>query len=148
MGGILLLAIGLVTGCASASQAEPASGDAGPDGAIELRVLNRTSGPVTVFVLWRDGPRVRLGELQRRGTRTFMTPYRGPEFFLSLDVLGSPSRGTTSGALAFSGRENSLAGGSNRQGRFIPVYPGERYEWEIRTTVPSVDLFYRRLLPN
>ncbi len=97
-------------------------------------VLNRSTDPVTVFAWWEGGARVRLGELRGGHDRTFSAPYRGREVWLSLDVLAA-SRG-----LQFAGRDDSPQ-------EFVPVAPGDRIEWEIRSTQP-VDLFYRVLPSN
>ena len=113
---------------------------AAQDAVVEMVVLNRTASAVTVFVQWRNGARVRLGELGRRDSETFTTPYRGQEFALSLDVLGAPSRGTRGGAFTF-GDDRGRDGSS---GTFVSVEAGDRIEWEIRTVEP-VDVFYRRL---
>lgn len=131
LGGILLLSIGLVAGCASANTA---SDDVNSDAVVEMVVLNRTSAVVTAFVQWQNGPRVWLGELPGGDTRTFTTPYRGTDFRLSLDVP-RPSRGASPRR-------------SDPPPRFVPVYPGDRYEWEIRLVIPSIDLFSRRLPPR
>ena len=117
---------------------------AGQDDVVEMVVLNRTSSAVTVFVQWRGGARVRLGELRRRGSETYTTPYRGAELALSLDVLGGPSTGTTSGRLAFddpAGNDDNRGGGSES---YVSVDVGDRVEFEIRRVQP-IEVFTRRL---
>ncbi len=141
LGGILLLSIGLASGCASANTT---SDDISSD-PVQMVVRNRTSSAVTVFAQWRGGTRIRLGEIGARSNRTFTTRYRGPEVRLAVDVLGSPSPGTTSDPRVFSGGAPSFPGRNDDPGSFVPVDPGDRYEWEIRRTIPSVDMFYRRL---
>lgn len=128
LGGILLLSIGLVAGCASANTA---SDDVNSDAVVEMVILNRTAATVTAFVEWQNGQRVLLGELRGGATKTFTTPYRGTEIWLSLDFVGRSRSG--------------ILGSRERPPSFVPVYPGDRYEWEIRLVSPSVDLFYRRL---
>ena len=63
-----------------------------------------------------------------------MTPHRDLEFRLSLNVLSTPP---------------ALTGAATRRRQptqsFVTVYPGERYEWEIRQTYPTIELFYIRL---
>ena len=123
-------------GCASAGAPEATlDGDAQED-VVELTVINRTSGAVTAYVEWESGRRVPLGELMGRQTRTFVTPHRDFRFRLSLNVLSAPPPITAGGP---SPRRSTQP--------FVFVNPGDRYEWEIRQTVPSIDLFYRRLSP-
>ncbi len=119
------------------------SGGASEDGVVEMIVINRTSGAVTAYVEWLNGSRVPLGEVSGGQTRTFMTPYRDFEFRLSLRVLSSPppvTRGPATRAAI------PRPGGSTQP--FVTVGPGERTEWEIQQTVPSIRLFYRRLRPG
>ncbi len=125
--------------CASTGAPESTMEDDVSEGLVEMIVINRTTGAVTVYVQWRPGGRVALGEVSGRQTRTFMTPYRGSEFRLSLNVLSSPPPLT----------RPPLAGAPTRPREpFVTVRPGDRYEWEIQQTVPSVRLFYRRLRPG
>ncbi len=147
----LILSVALASvGCASANQADTASDDIGSDGAVEMIVRNRTTRTITAFADWRAGPRIRLGELRGGTTHVFTTPLRGTDVWLSLDVFGSPPVATTSNARAFGGgstttRGGTNDGGSNRARGFVPVDPGDRYEWEIRSVVPSIEMYYLRL---
>ena len=143
LGGVLLLSIGLVSGCAtpvsdwtrasptrvspSANQANTASDDIDLDDVVEMVVLNETPNPVSVFVIWESGVRLRLGELGGHANRTFTTPLRDTGVWLQLDVL-SGSRGLP-----------------RHSPSFVTVRAGDRIEWQIRRTYPSIDLFYRRL---
>ena len=136
LGGICLLSIGVVVGCASANTTLD---DVNSDAVVQMVVLNRTPHAVTAFVEWQGGARIRLGELPSGDTRTFTTPYRGTDFRLSLDVARpSPS----------SRASPPSPGRSDTRPPFVPVYPGDRYEWQIRLVIPSVDIFYRRLSPR
>ncbi len=135
LGGVLLLSMGLVSGGTSASQANSASDALDSGAVVEMVVINRTPGTVTAYVEWRGaGGRVPLGEVRGRETRTFVTPHRDLEFRLSLNVLSTPP---------------ALTGAATRRRQptqsFVTVYPGERYEWEIRQTYPTIELFYIRL---
>lgn len=134
--------------CASAGAPEFAiedgvSAGAVEGGAVEMIVINRTAGTVTAFVQWTEhGTRMRLGQLSGRETRAFMTPYRGTQFRLDVDVQSSPPPATFGpGSIAAARRRDETLS-------FVEVFPGERYEWEIRETVPSVVLFFRRLSPR
>ena len=49
LGGILLLAIGMVPGCVSANRANTGSDDVASDGPVEMVVLNRTQDPVRMY---------------------------------------------------------------------------------------------------
>ena len=100
---------------------------AAQDEEVEMVVLNRTPDVVTVFVWWQSGARIRLGELRGSTTRTFTTPLRDTELWLSLDVLSQRT-----------------VGRGDRPESFVAVRPGDRIEWVIRETYP-IDLFYRRL---
>jgi hypothetical protein len=122
-GGVLLLSIGLVSGCASGNTT---SDDISSDAVVEMIVLNRTPTAVTVFAWWLEGPRVRLGELSGGANRTFTTPIRGQAVSPSLDVLSGVRRGRS----------------DSPRGRMVPVQPYDRIEWEIRSTSNVV---YRRL---
>ena len=135
LGGVLLLSMGLVSGGASASQANTASDGIDSGAVVEMVVINRTPGTVTAYVEWRGaGGRVPLGEVRGRQTRIFVTPHRDLEFRLSLNVLSTPP--VLTGA-ATRRREPTQS--------FVTVYPGERYEWEIRQTYPTIELFYLRV---
>ena len=135
LGGVLLLSMGLVSGGASASQANAASDGIDSGAVVEMVVINRTPGTVTAYVEWRGaGGRVPLGEVRGRQTRIFVTPHRDLEFRLSLNVLSTPP--VLTGA-ATRRREPTQS--------FVTVYPGERYEWEIRQTYPTIELFYLRV---
>ena len=97
---------------------------------VEMNVRNRTSDDMTVFALWENGTRVRLGELTSNQARSFSIPVRGDDVTLLVQVSGVRGRG---------GR----TGGDNPED-FAAVRPGDGFEWEIRDTDP-LDLFYRRL---
>ena len=132
LGGILLLAISLVSGCASTNTAS----DDSMDEVLEVTVLNQTQRRVTAFVQWETGARLRLGELRGGANRTFIIPLRGAAFRLGLDVLASPPSNTATPAT------------TRRRGRpvtFAPVQPGDRIEWEIS---PTFELSYRFLTPR
>ena len=119
---------------------------AAQDGVLEIIVLNRTSSTVEVFVQWRNGARIRLGQLRQRGTETYTTDYRGSEVALSLDVMGAPSAGTTRGAPAF-GRDDTVrpdALADPGRETFVSVDVGDRIEFEIRAVNP-IDVFSQRL---
>lgn len=147
----LILSVALASGgCASANQPDTGPGDIASDGAVEMIVRNRTTRTITAFADWRDGPRIRLGDLRGGTTHVFTTPYRGTDVWLSLDVFASPPAGTTSNARTFGGGSTTTRGGSsgrgsNRARGFVPVDPGDRYEWEIRSVVPSIEMYYLRL---
>jgi len=124
---VALSVILIAAGCASSSgRSLEGSGD-GTAGEVELVVINRSTDAVTVFALWQGATRVRLGELRGGATRTFTTPYRGREFWLSVDVLSSTSSGRGD-------QPNSM----------VPVLPGDRLEWVVQSTYP-LELFWRRL---
>ncbi len=142
----LILSVALASGgCASANQPDQGPGDIGSDGAVEMIVRNRTTRTITAFADWENGPRIRLGELRGGATHVFTTPYRGTDVWLSLDVFGTPPRGTAPRALSFSGGAPNPAGASGGARGFVPVDPGDRYEWEIRSVVPSIEMYYLRL---
>ena len=122
LGGVLLLSIGLVSGCASANQSGSPFDAAA---VVEMTVVNRAPTAVTAFVWWRGGARIRLGEVRGSANRTFNTPIRSDEVYLSFEVL--------------SGRQ---VGRPAPPATFVPVRPGDRIEWEISSTFV---LFYRRL---
>ena len=118
---LLFLSLGLVSGCASAGQAN-ANSDAAADAddIVEMVVRNERPTSTTVFVWWENGSRVRLGELGGGATRTFTTRYRSDGVWLS---WGRGSRG-------------------DRPQEFVPVEAGDRIEWSIRSgPIP----FWRRL---
>jgi hypothetical protein len=125
LGGVLLLSIALVSGCASGSQTDSPFDSAA---FVEMTVLNRSTTAVTAFAWWRGGARVRLGEVGGGTGRTFTTPLRSDEVYLSFDVLS-----------------NRRVGRPRTPQSFVPVRAGDRIEWEINTTF---QLFYRRLAPN
>ena len=54
MGGILLFSFGVVSGCASPSQANTGSDNVGSDGAVEMVVVNQTADPVRTYANWED----------------------------------------------------------------------------------------------
>ena len=95
---------------------------------VEMTVVNRAENTLTVFAWWRAGARVRLGEIRGGATRTFNTPLRSDEVWLSFDVLA--------------GRR---VGRPNPPEFFVPVQAGDGIEWEIR---PTYAVFYRRLARN
>lgn len=122
---LALCVILAAAGCAS-SGGPGIEGD-GTAGDLELVVINRSTDAVTVFALWQGGTRVRLGELRGGATRTFTTPYRGREFWLSVDVLSSTSSGR-----------------GDQPDSMVPVLAGDRLEWVVQSTYP-LELFWRRL---
>ena len=97
---------------------------------VALNVRNGTSNDMTVFALWENGTRVRLGELSANQARSFSIPIRGDDVTLMVQVSEARGRG---------GR----TGGENSED-FASVRPGDGFEWEIRNTDP-LDLFYRRV---
>jgi tetratricopeptide (TPR) repeat protein len=97
---------------------------------VALDVRNGTSDDMTVFALWENGTRVRLGELSANQARSFSIPVRGDDVTLLVQVAQVRGRG---------GR----IGGDNPED-FVAVRPGDGFEWEIRNTDP-LDLFYRRV---
>ncbi len=125
---LLLLSIGLVSGCASANHANTASDDIDSDEVVEMVVLNRTLNSVTVFAWWEGGARLRLGELRGLSNRTFTTRLWSRGVWLSVDELSKRGLGR-----------------GDRPKTFVPVRPGDRIEWDIGPTFPSIDLFYQRL---
>ncbi|MCH7934506.1 MAG: tetratricopeptide repeat protein, partial [Gemmatimonadetes bacterium] len=116
---------------------------AAQDNVLELVVENQTSSVVTVFVQWRNGGRVRLGELRQRGSETYTTPYRGSEVALSVDVLGGPAAGARAGVLAF-GPDGNAGGRGNSNVTYVDVEAGDRMEFQIRSVEP-LDVSYQRL---
>ena len=84
LGGVLLLTIGLVAGCAG-----PRSVSTVFDGSEELQIVveNETHERMTVFALWRAGPRVRLGQVGGGEDVTFTTPVRGPDVWVGVELL-------------------------------------------------------------
>ncbi|MBM4182657.1 MAG: hypothetical protein FJ207_00360 [Gemmatimonadetes bacterium] len=142
----LVLFAALASGCASSGQT--ASDSASTGATVDFIVINRTSGPVTAFALWRDGPRSPLGEVAARSTRRFTTPHRGAEVWLSVNVLSAPSQGTVAQPPTFS------AGGGDTRTREAPrtyarIEAGDAFEWEITSTYPTVEVQHRPLLsPN
>jgi len=84
LGGVLLLTIGLVAGCAG-----PRSVSTVFDGSEELQIVveNETHERMTVFALWRAGPRVRLGQVGGGEDVTFTTPVRGPDVRVGVELL-------------------------------------------------------------
>jgi tetratricopeptide (TPR) repeat protein len=116
---------------------------AAQDNVLELVVENQTSSVVTVFVRWRNGGRVRLGELRQRGSETYTTPYRSSEVALSVDVLGGPAAGARAGAFTF-GPDGNAGGRGNSNETYVDVEAGDRMEFQIRSVEP-LDVFYQRL---
>ena len=107
---------------------------AAQDQEVEMNIRNRTTDAMTVFALWEGGRRVRLGELGANRTRSFTTPIRGQEVTLAVQTVQAQGRaGLTDG---------NRGGGSSEE--FASVQPGDRLEWEIRSTSP-LDLYYRRV---
>ena len=97
---------------------------------VSLNVRNGTSNDMTVFALWDNGTRVRLGELNANQARSFTVPVRGDDVTLLVQVEEVRGRG-------------ARAGGDD-PADFVAVRPGDGFEWEIRNTDP-LDLFYRRV---
>ena len=115
---------------------------AAQDSVLEMVVENQTSSVVTVFVQWRNGARVRLGELRRRASETYTTPYRSSEVALSVDVLAGPAAGARADAFTFDPDRDVGRGG--REETYIDVEAGDRMEFQIRSVEP-LDVFYQRL---
>lgn len=90
--------------------------------------MNEATGTVTAFAWWRGGARVRLGEINGRSNRSFTIPIRSDEVWMSYDVLSSRRVGRPAPPETF-----------------VPVRPGDRIEWTIRSTYT---MFYRRLGPT
>lgn len=103
---------------------------AAQDDEVEMDVRNGTSVDMTVFALWENGTRARLGDLSGNQARSFTVPVRGDEVTLLVQVQEQGQRG---------GR----TGGDNPDD-FAAVRPGDGVEWEIRGTDP-LDLSYRRV---
>jgi tetratricopeptide (TPR) repeat protein len=103
---------------------------AAQDGDVALDVRNGTSNDMTVFALWDNGTRVRLGELSANQARNFSIPVRGDDVTLMVQVAEVRGRG-------------NRTGGDDPED-FVSVRPGDGFEWEIRNADP-LDLFYRRV---
>lgn len=124
--GMLLLSIGLVSGCASTNRAIIATDEVSRDAVVEMVVHNRTQDGMRVDLNWEDlggGGRERsgrrLGDIPAGGTGTFSVPNQWRGISLTVRVL----RG---------GRANlfpSAAGGY--RGPVVEVGPGDRLEWSI-----------------
>jgi hypothetical protein len=87
-------------GCASANPADTAPSDIGAEWAVEMIVVNRTSRTVTAFAEWRNGARIRIGEVSQRETISFTTPcashlYGCPEEVSRRRSRPSPSEDAT-----------------------------------------------------
>ena len=52
--GLLLLSLGLVSGCASAYRATNTSDDISSGASVEMVVLNQTQNAVRVYLIWED----------------------------------------------------------------------------------------------
>ncbi len=113
---------------------------------LEMVVSNGTPRSVTVFAQWRNGARVRLGELRRDESETYVTPFRGSEVALSIDVLGAIAGRTQPGRAAFDA-DNDDRGLAGRREEYISVEEGDRMEFQIRSVDP-IDVFYQRLSSN
>ena len=98
---------------------------AAQDREVEMSVRNRTTEPMTVFALWRRGTRNRLGDIRPNQTRSFTIPLVGEEVTLQVQV-------------------QSERLGGDRPEDFARVRPGDKIEWEIRSTHP-LDLLYRHV---
>ncbi len=120
--GILLLTIGLVSGCASSANT-PFDERA----VVEMQIVNEATGTVTAFAWWRGGGRFRLGEIGGRSNRSFTIPIQADEVWMSYDILSARRVGRPAPPETF-----------------VPVRPGDRIEWTIRSTYT---MFYRRLGP-
>ncbi len=95
------------------------------DNEIEMDIRNRTGESMTVFALWEGGTRDRLGDIRPNQTRSFTIPFVGEEVTLQVQV------------------ERERLGG-DRPEDFARVRPGDKIEWEIRSTHP-LDLLYRHV---
>ena len=98
---------------------------AAQDREVEMSVRNRTPQTLTVFALWDRGTRDRLGDIRGNQTRSFTIPIVGEEVTLQVQVGASRI-------------------GGNRPEDFARARPGDKIEWEIRSTRPF-DLLYRHV---
>ncbi len=98
---------------------------AAQDNGIEMSIRNRTGESMTVFALWEGGTRDRLGDIRPNQTRSFTIPLVGEEVTLQVQV-------------------QSERLGGDRPEDFARVRPGDKIEWEIRSTRPF-DLLYRHV---
>ena len=99
---------------------------AAQDREVEMSVRNRTPQPMTVFALWDRGTRDRLGDLRPNQTRSFTIPIVGEDVTLQVQVGGVRRIG------------------GDRPEDFARARPGDKIEWEIRSTRPF-DLLYRHV---
>ena len=100
--GLLLLSLGLVSGCASAYRATNTSDDISSGASVEMVVLNQTQNAVRVYLIWEDRgglgtsrSRRLLRQIQGGETGTFTVPQRWRRISLAVALvrpenLGAP----------------------------------------------------------
>lgn len=136
MGGILLLSIGMVSGCAHTSLLNTNADDSGSDGAVRMVVVNRTPDLLRIWANWEDvgagalrrGSR-QLGQLLGEETGRYTIPYRWRGVSLSVEpVLRTPSPRLPQAPRP--GPRDPLP-----HGQVVEIGPGDRLDWEIEATL-------------
>ena len=141
LGGVLLLMIGLVSGCASSNQADAPSDEGALGSAPLLIVTNRTQENVRVYLNWEDvgrgglapGRQRRLLEqLRSGGTGRYTVPSRWGGISLSADPSMTPRNDDLIRRTDPFDRRGPTDLDPLPKSQVIEVGPGDVLEWEIR----------------
>ena len=107
----LVASLAILGGCASTSSPGAEAAGLGSEASLQLTIRNEAANPISVFVWWQSGRRVRLGDVAGVSSGTFTTPFQtGGIWFEIQDRLEMTSR---------RGR---------RPDQFLPVNRGEHLE--------------------
>ena len=109
--GLVALGLILCWGCASTSSNSPFSQNQQDERTIQLTIRNENAVPITVFVWWQGGRRVRLGDLAGVSTRTFTTASRDSGIWFEVEDQTTFTRGR-----------------GRRPDNYVPVGPGDHLE--------------------
>ena len=109
--GLVALGLLLCWGCASASSGSGFSERQQDQRNIQLTIRNENATPITVFVWWQGGRRVRLGDLSGVSTRTFTTAARDGGIWFEVEDQTTFTRGRR-----------------RRPDNYVPVGPGDHLE--------------------
>lgn len=128
---LVIFGLSLTSGCASGGGGSTASDEVVPQGAVEMRIWNRSDRTIQIFARWGNAPRVRLGQLSGTSRRTYTSAVRGPIVAISWDVVsGSPPPATAGAGAAFP----RVADEPGNPQCGVNVEAGDRVEWTIDNT--------------
>ena len=130
--GLVALGLLLCWGCASASSGSGFSERQQDQRNIQLTIRNENATPITVFVWWQGGRRVRLGDLSGVSTRTFTTAARDGGIWFEVEDQTTFTRRASSPARQLCPRRaGGPPRGHHRTGWVYPLRPTRSLTLEV-----------------